>query len=266
MALFGRNKSLTPAPPAEPETPAAPAAPAEPAPAYVTRADLDTAIANGLERVLGMLQPGNPIAPAAPVVVNDDPDMPDDELDQAILSGPGAASKIKALVDKKINKAVDRAIAEHVAPLQDVGLGALGSLTAQQAEVAFPHYKRYRKEIDERVKALTPAQRVDIRALRAVHDMVVGENMDTIVQEAIEQETRRRADEANGHVSGGAPGSGGSRGALPKGSVEDAFAAYVGPDGMKALKDKNMSPDDYAQRLGYKNAAHYMQHVADTAN
>src|SRR6266481_5210130 len=66
-----------------------------------------------------------------PVVTPQDAQgISDHDIDQAVLSGQGAAARIRAMVDRAVTQATDRVIRERVQPLEAFGVNAIGNLTA----------------------------------------------------------------------------------------------------------------------------------------
>src|SRR5258705_10012811 len=123
----------------------APKKPAEPAqapdpiplPATITKDDLKTMLDGALAGVgtqlgaaLGELRQGvEALAsrPAQVVVTQNTPNaapvpITDDEIDQAIASGQGVASRVRALIDRSVATAADRLMKEHIEPLRTFGV------------------------------------------------------------------------------------------------------------------------------------------------
>src|SRR5262249_55942363 len=86
-------------------------------------------------------------------------EITDTEIDQAVLSGQGAAARIRALVDRAVDRATSRLVEERVKPLEEFGVRTLGDVTQRVVTSGMKHYGKYKKEIDEQLASLNPAAR-----------------------------------------------------------------------------------------------------------
>lgn len=259
--------------PKEPEKPAA----AAPPPSGLSRDEAKAIVSEALSGVAGQLQQTvtalservtalaerqpqvvvqpAAAAPAAPV----NRGISDEELDQAFLSGQGAAQRVRALVDRAVNEATQRVIDQHVKPLQEFGVNAMANLSQDVAMGRMPYYPKYKKEIDQRLAALDPAIRTNTAALKMVHDAVVGEHAQDLIREAGEEAVRKAQEEATKGAT--QPGTGAGR---PEREAPEVPTAerLAGDEGMSALSHKGsggQSQDDFARGLGYKDWADYMK-------
>lgn len=145
-----------------------------------------------------------------------------------------------------------------IAPSLNLGLDSLSTIVATSAEATLPHYKRYKKEIDDYVKGMTPEMRMNPIAYQIAHDTVVGRNVHTIVKEAVETALRSAADVGNpngGGGSGSRSGGGGGGPAVP------SVAELLGDQAHAALLSKGIDADTWSRRLGYKGWAEYADEI-----
>ena len=235
-----------------------------------------TGIAGQFNETLGRLstkveelasrQPQVVVQAAEQRTVRADPDISDQEIDNAVLQGQGAASRIRALVDRAVTRATERVINEHVRPLQEYGVNAIGELSRRVTVEKMPHYNRFKKEIDSQLATLTPDVRSNPTVIETVYNAVVGRNADALAREAAEAAVRQAQDEAAGKGkdktvtpgtgAGGDPGARGEDNRLP-----DA-ANFGGDEGVAALSHKGkggQSQDDFARGMGYADWNDYMK-------
>lgn len=275
-----------------PRKPAAPAAPVPPAPPALTKEDIAAAVGGAIGGIKTELE--NKIAELRgvvqevsgrqqTVVVQDSgasrhadvptPGITDAEIEDAVRTGEGAAAKLRALVDGAVNAATAQTRAE-LANFQAIGLQSLAQVAGEIAVTKMPHYKRFQKEIDDRVARLEPALRANPDAIRMIHDAVVGQHTAELLREAEEAAIRRAQDQPTGQDPAAqrdtAPARGGNSGNTPGGRApSDAdgrkvptIAELGGDDGMEALKFKDgrsgKDADSFAQSLGYADWKHYM--------
>lgn len=274
--LFAPKK---PEPPKEPEK-----APTPPPPAGVSKEDVERIVSGALtgvgqqlaesQRALGeriealaSRQPQVVVQPAQvqPAAVAD----LDAEIDSAVLSGQGAASRIKALVDREVNKAAERLVREHIEPLQQYGVNTIGELSRRITAGGMKHYVKYQKEIDQRLNALSPEVRANPAVIEMVYNSVVGLHADELAREAAEAAVRQAQEPQNdpppvpGRKAGSSatPGSGAAPGAPREDEVPTA-EQVGGALGMEALAHKGsggQSADEFARTMGYKDWADYQK-------
>ena len=263
-----------------PKTPAEPPKvdPPAPPPAVATKDDLKAMLDGALAGVgaqvgaaLGELKVGiEALASRAPQVVvapggtQTAAPVPitDDEIDQAIASGQGVASRVRALIDRAVTTAADRLMKEHIEPLRNFGVNTLADLSHKVAASGMPKYAKYKKEIDERLNQLSPELRANPEAIKMIHDAVVGSHADDIEREAAEAAVRK-AQEPPAPPS---PGTGAAPGAPRTGGDVPSLIDVAGQEGLEALKHKgrgNMDQDALAQSMGYKSWADYQKQYAE---
>lgn len=201
------------------------------------------------------------------------PGVSDADIEDAIRTGENAATRIRSLVDAEVNKVREESRAA-LAEFQAVGLQSLAAVAGEVAASKMTHYKRFQKEIDERVARLEPQLRANPDAIRMIHDAVVGQHAAELLREA-EETAVRRAQEGRGALGDTAPEQG--RDTAPRGSGNTpgrtaapgdtqskvpSIQEIGGEDGMEALKFKDRGAkdaDSFAQGMGYQSWAHYME-------
>jgi hypothetical protein len=134
----------------------------------------------------------------------------------------------------------------------------MSELALESAKPKMAYYDRYKKEIDHNLALLPPEQRILPNAYKMVHDMVASQHMPDIIKEEVEKAIRTASQPvppntptSNGRSVGGTDPS--------KMTFEDVF----GDDAMQALKVQGKTPDQFAQRLGYKDSAEYIKFTLD---
>lgn len=277
MRLFA-PKTVAPEPTPEPVVQA---------PQGVTKDDLKTllegamgGVTAAITPVLGQLQQGMAqLAERQPQVIVQGqptpqaPQITDEEIDNALLTGQGGAARIRALVDRAVNVAAERIVREHVQPLQDTGLSSLSALAHKVGLSGLQHYPRYRKEIDQRVNALDPSLRANPDALSLIYNAVVGEHANDLAREAAEEAVRKAQEPAPEvqHARSARPGTGAGAGGHREEPALQSAEDVGGADGMAALAHKgngqgNVTQDAFAQSMGYANWQSYMKQYEDLLN
>lgn len=209
-----------------------------------------------------IVQPGGqaPVAQAHPGIS-------DEDLDQAVLHGQGAAARIRQLVDRAVAAATDRVIKEHVEPLRAFGAESLANLSHEVSMTKMPYYQKYKKEIDAGLGALDPTIRANPAALKMIHDAVVGAHANDLITEAGEAAVRKAQEDAQREASGGggaasAGGGAGRGGSRPQPEMPTA-EALGGQDALAALAHKGQgggqNQDEFARGLGYKDWGDYIK-------
>lgn len=202
-------------------------------------------------------------------------EITDHEIDTAVLSGQGAAARIRAMVDRAVNKAAERVITEHVRPLQDYGVSTIGELSRRITTGGMKHYTRFRKEIDERLNMLTPDVRANPVVIETIYNAVVGTHTDELTREAAEAAVRQAqeggdpppAPPQQGRNKSGsvAPGTG-AGGGVPRDDTTQIpdLETYLGSGalaGREALQHKGSGGQDgdaLARSMGYESWSAYM--------
>lgn len=155
----------------------------------------------------------------------------------------GDAGTIERYFDQKQR----RYHAAEVAPMQRDGAQILGDMQARLSASTLPHYTRFKKEIDAAYAQMPPQLRAMPEAITIAHDLVSGRHVGELVAEAREAALRTPAVQPN------APGAANGR-AVRTDNVPSA-EDWLGKDNARALG--NVSEDDFARRLGYKDWAAY---------
>jgi len=275
MSLFGK--------PARPVTP--PPAATPPAPAGLTKDDLAAALTGALGPIKSELEskiaelrgtvaglagrePTVVMQPAAPYVPPE-PVISDDDIEQAIRAGEGAAPRIRAMVDRAVNQAA-AGLKQQLDAFQEAGLESLGAVASEIAVGKMRHYKRFQKEIDARVARLEPTLRANPQAIQMIHNSVVGEHQEELEREAVEAAIRGAQDGGQGttereirQVGGTTPGTGLAPASSRQEKKHPSAEELAGSDGMEALKHKDRGAgkdqDSFAQSMGYHSWDHYME-------
>lgn len=256
------------------------------APTGVSKEDLKTlldgamgGVTAAIAPVLGQLQQGmEQLANRQPQVVVQGqqpqmqiPQITDEEIDNALLTGQGGAARIRALVDRAVNVAAERIVREHVQPLQDTGLSSLGALAHKVGLSGLQHYPRYRKEIDQRVGALDPSLRANPDALSLIYNAVVGEHANDLAREAAEEAVRKAQEPPveQGKERSARPGTGAGAGGTREEPKLQSAEDLGGSEGMAALAHKgqgNVNQDAFAQSMGYASWQAYVKQYEDLLN
>ena len=267
MAIFGRRSSnLNPQPEQEPkvETPA----PAAEKP--LTRDEVALMLNEGFKAIaerIGAQPPQQVVIQQPQPRVVEDPGVSDEEIEQAILVGAGSAPKIRGFVESLVKREAAKLVREHINPLRDTGFSAIQTMVSRDAEQTLPFYKKFRKEIDAQVALLTPELQVNPLAIKQIHDAVVGANWQAVADEVAEAKTRQAAESANGGPRGSQVPGGRSGGpARGDDSYDPSLEDFGGKAAFRALDFKDggtQSPDQFAQKLGYRNFAEYSKIMAD---
>lgn len=188
------------------------------------------------------------------------PDLSDEVIDQAILAGPGAAQRIRALVDARVNEAAERVVREHINPLRDFGTNTLGEITRRVVSGGMPHYARFRKEIDAQMAALSPEVRANPAVQEMIYNAVVGQHSDVLSREAAEAAVRQAQEATTAPAS--TPGTGAGPGAKREAPEVPSAEDLGGRDALDALQLKGrggMNQDELARSMGYESWAHYQK-------
>lgn len=229
--------------------------PPPPAPSYVTREELAAQSEALLARIQGLvegLSRGAVPAPSAPPA----PTFDFNEINEALSEGRGAAEKIAALVDAKVNAIVDQKVRESVDPIRTYGLPNLAqvakatALSGKDAEVV----KRFGREIDEFMKPMGPEVQGSVEAWSRAYALVRGLHADELEREAVERAVRQAAAQAPSP----APQSSAVSYTDDDGSPLPTLEELAGTDAAKTLRDKGIGDlDALAKRMGYKDAREY---------
>lgn len=230
----------------------------EQTPQYVSREEYmqTQSILQSLQTSLQTLSTGfNAVAAdrqARGQVVEEIQDVTDEEIEEALQTGTGA-KKFRQMV----NAGVERVKREVLGPDMAAGFQAITGLTREVVASKMPYYTRFQKEIDEYIGALGPQQQLQPASYKAAHDYVVGLHVTELLAE--QNEAGRR--QANPQPQQGTLGGQNSRTTgVGRGQPEQfTFTA----DNQSALAIKGYTPDQQAQRMGYKSWSDYMTQTAD---
>ncbi|MFA5234445.1 MAG: hypothetical protein WC390_08615 [Sulfurimonas sp.] len=130
-------------------------------------------------------QPQQTVQSTAPVI----DDVSDEEYADAIAGNITDKHKAAAITQKRheaIAKRSNAQLMQEIEQLKTVGMASIGNLN-QQTLTTLPHYKTYKKEIDQAISQLPPENRVNADALKGVYNYIIGGHLDEIL--ASERET-----------------------------------------------------------------------------
>lgn len=261
-----------------PKKAAEPVVAGPPTPEPVTKDDLKTLLEGALGGVAGQLAASigemkagieqlasRPVQPQVYFQPGQTPvpqGISDADIDQAVLTGQGAAQHIRALIDREVNAAADRLIQQRIAPLETFGVSTLGEISKKVAMQGggMPYYTRYQKEIDEKLNQLAPELRANPAAIDMVYKAVLGEHTDELIKSAAE-EAIRKAQEPIPTGRGTTPGTGS---AAPRDGEDEipSIEELGGRPGLEALQHKGdgkQDQDTFARSLGYENWSAYIK-------
>lgn len=185
-------------------------------------------------------------------VVEEIEDVTDAEIEEALQTGTGAAK-----FRKMVNAGVERVKREVLGPDMAAGFQAITGLTREVVASKMPYYARFQKEIDEYISALGPTQRLQPESYKAAHDYVVGLHVNELLAE--QGEAGRR--QANPQPQGGQLAGPNSRTTGQGRGQPEAFTFTA--ENQSALAIKGYTPDQQAQKMGYKSWTDYMTKTQD---
>lgn len=225
---------------------------------FVTKAEHDQtlAILQGMQQSLQTLSQGfNVIAadrqqgqPKQAAIE----DVTDEEIEEALRSGEGAAKF------RKMVRAENAKQATEMNNTLAAGFNAVRGLTQEVLASKMPYYNRFQKEIDQYISALAPDAQLNPQSYKAAHDYVVGLHVTELINETTEA-TRRQANEPPKTGLSGAAGTGTTR-TMRSGEQPQDFR--FSQENESALQVKGYTPDLQAQKMGYKSWADYMEKTA----
>lgn len=221
---------------------------------YVTKDDFNSFKDDLLSRF--NTQPQAAPVPAAPPQEAPKITVSQEEIQQAFEDGDNAkASKLLAKLNEEQAAVTTFNIQNQFESQFNMGVDAIANVTKEVAKSGMPLYERFQADIDKRLAMVPASMRMDPNTIRSVYNMVVGENTDALVKEAHEAALRKEADDEVNLPSGNA-NAGDPKEEVLKGLYDEVFS----PDSLKALKSMKGSPnpDQYAQKMGYKDANDYL--------
>ena len=179
-------------------------------------------------------------------------DVTDEELEEALQTGTGA-KKFRQMV----NAGVERVKREVLGPELTAGFQAITGLTREVVASKMPYYARFQKEIDEYIAALGPSQQLQPASYKAAHDYVVGLHVTDLLAEQTEASRRQGNPQPQGATT-----TGGNSRATGTGRGQPEVFTFTA-DNQSALAIKGYTPDQQAQRMGYKSWSDYMTKTQD---
>lgn len=203
----------------------------------------------GFERLTqsmeALLQSQNRPAPAPQIA-----EVSDEEINSAITSGENPAKvlrKLNAATEAKLRREFE----SRAGQIEEVGYGALaqqaGELAVSKMDAKL--HQRYKKEIDSYVATLPPHLRTRSDTYLVAYNAVIGAHHPELIAEEREAAVRQARQQPPAPTPGANSGRG--TGSTPIPSVEDLY----GKETASALRDKGVTPDEWARRWGYKDWA-----------
>lgn len=236
-----------PAESSAPDTPAAPAAPSfVPVDEFkqwqaTIMGTMDTLNA-GLQAInasLAQRRDDRP-APSGPVISEDDYAKALVEGDTKTISAYVRQEKARSA------EALETFKRDNIDSLRTQGLTSIANLTAEVSGSKLPYFKRFEKEIRQKVAGLPPEQQANPQVWEIAHDAVVGSHAKTLLSEQ-KEEILRSASKPGSQE----PGDGAGRMKDDKNRVP-TVKELLGDDAVSALDSRGLTPDEWSKRLGYK--------------
>jgi len=168
----------------------------------------------------------------------------DEEIEAAIEEGKGAASKVRALVNQTAEQVTRKIKLEEIDPLRNSSISTLRDLSARSIE-SLPHYKDYKKEIEQMANQMAPETLVSPETWRLLYNNVIGTHQEEITQRAVEEAMRKARDDTG---SPNLPGNSSGRAQEPK--TPRRSARDIGGDAAaEALRAKGVDEDELVRRM-----------------
>ena len=140
------------------------------------------------------------------------------------------------------------------------GVKVMAGVQRSIAKGQCPHYDRFRDEIESRLGQLGDGVAVQEGMVKFIHDQVVGENIDVLVNEAREEAIRKNTED----ISAARPPNGRSFGGASYPEGIPPPEKLLGKDAVRWLKqEKGGSIDEYYRRMGYEGYADYVTQNKD---
>lgn len=185
--------------------------------------------------------------------------LTDDQIEEKVQSGEWSQTKATSYISKRD---LAQFQAQHVDPMRSVGSSAFADqarttmmlMTDEDGKPAYPHFKRYEKEIDVMIKNFPAGTIITREALDGVYRYVVGGHQKELEKETHERAVRQATAPKPEPVSAGGR-SGRTHGKPEEADVTDQFKGYDRDQlaGYLAKDKGGRSLDDQARRMGYKD-------------
>lgn len=209
-------------------------------------------------------QPPQPEPPKGPTVdeqvvqLDKDLETLDSQIDKAIEDEKPVSSLLRER-DKINEKKIRLRTEESVNVLRSQGLQSISQLSKEISQAKMPYLEAI-PEIKTTYEAMlakaTPEMLSNPESLSAAYNFAVGQNMTKVID--FEREKAQRAADADNPP----PPPPGKTGRDIKGGGEGGekptFEEHFGEDAMNALKRQNVTKDEFAKKLGYKDADDYL--------
>jgi hypothetical protein len=166
------------------------------------------------------------------------------EYDQAIKDG-NPTGEILLKRDELLEKRTTLNLTSHFDEKMAAGIGAIDALTSKAAEGDMPHLKipEVKKAYDDMIATVPQAQRMNLEVRKGVYNLVVGQNVETIVKTTTEAALRQDPDPTQ------TPSGGTGRDVDVDG--DDAIPApedMLSAGALASIAGQGMSVDQYYQK------------------
>jgi hypothetical protein len=174
--------------------------------------------------------------------------MVEEDLDEALAGGEDVGSVLK----KAMGQLERRIVNQYIAPIQNEGMKTIAQLSERVVRGEMPYYDLLKDKMAPVLSGMDPALSMKPEVIKHVYDNMVGQNITKIVGMEIEKQIRAK-------VGGGKTQDTGETGRVT-GSKERTFDDVFGKESLDAIRHLkgNPDPDEFAKRLGYKDAKDYL--------
>lgn len=188
-------------------------------------------------------------------------DITDEEIQTRRGKGESDASIMKDIAKQEALREAYRLEQEQINPLRAVGMNTMDRLTDRMVSEDMPHVKSglLKKQYEEKMAGIPVEQRMNPEAKKAVYDMIVGENIQKVIDASVEEKIR-----AGAIRSGGSQDASGASGREHANATLPSCAVAFGPEAAAAMAEKGYgdSPDgrdQFARSLKYSSWAEYIK-------
>lgn len=171
---------------------------------------------------------------------------------QNAINEEGDYSKMAKYVQQQ-NEQTKSELKKEVEELKKYGSQTLGSLAVSQAknDPNMPHFQRFEKEVMDAFKSTGAS---DYSTLQNCYTWVIGQHYQDLLKEETEKMKRQEYDTKQ---QGSLPQHGGktASGRFQKGGENEMPTPeeYFSEDAQRQLSRKGWTPEQYAQKMGFKN-------------
>ncbi len=231
-----------------------------------------------LELRLDQPQPAAaPTAPAGPSIetqtaqIDADIEKLDAKIDDLVMKiadGQKPADSLAKLNKQRadlVTKKSDLRWDAQFSILANQGMSTIAGLTDQVMSGQMPYLAvpAIKQEYDRFISNLHPSVRANPQQIKEVYNLAVGRHPEELYTFQVEQANRKAA-QTSSQTPGAVPNPGREPGGKGKtGDKLPTFEEHFGSDAVAILRAKNQTPDDFARKLGYKDAADYVKFAVD---